>query len=71
MSILHGIIPPSHSTLALMDQVAGAGLSGAQEAPGFRAGALQPRPPINPLLTEHTNPETNDRHLECGDLSPL
>ena len=33
-------------------RVAGAGLSGAKEAPGFRAGALQPRPPINPLLTE-------------------
>ena len=32
--------------------MAGAGLSGAKEAPGFRAGALQPRPPINPLLTE-------------------
>ena len=36
-----------------MDWVAGAGLSGAKEAPGFRAGAFQPRPPINPLLTEH------------------
>ncbi len=32
-------------TLALMDRVAGAGLSGAKEAPGFRASALQPRPP--------------------------
>jgi hypothetical protein len=30
----------------LMDRVAGAGLSGAKEAPGFRAAALQPRPPI-------------------------
>ena len=38
---------------ALMDRVAGAGPSGAKEAPGFRASALQPRPPINPLLTEH------------------
>ncbi len=38
---------------ALLDWVAGAGLSGAKEAPGFRAGALQPRPPINPTLTEH------------------
>ena len=42
---------------ALMDRVAGAGLSGAKEAPGFRAGALQPRPPINPLLTEHQVPQ--------------
>ncbi len=30
-----------------MDRVAGAGLSGAKEAPGFRGSALQPRPPIN------------------------
>ena len=37
----------------LMDRVAGAGLSGAKETPGFRASALQPRPPINPLVTEH------------------
>ena len=41
---------------ALMNRVAGAGLSGAKEAPGFRAGTLQPRPPINPLLTEYTSP---------------
>ncbi len=31
--------------------VAVAGLSEAKEAPGFRAGALQPRPPTNLLLT--------------------
>ena len=37
----------------LMKRVAGAGLSGAKEAPGFRAGVLQPRPPIKPLLTKH------------------
>ena len=38
---------------ALMARVAG--LSGAKEAPGFRAGALQPWPPapVNPMLTEH------------------
>ena len=28
-----------------MDRVAGAGLSGAKEAHGFRASALHPRPP--------------------------
>ncbi len=38
---------------ALMDRVAGAGLSGAKEAAGFRAGALQPRPPFDQLLTEN------------------
>ena len=32
-------------TTQFSDRVAGAGLSGAKEAPGFRAGALQPRPP--------------------------
>ncbi len=36
-----------------MDRVAGAAVSGAKAAPGFQAGALQPRPPINSLLTEH------------------
>lgn len=37
-----------------MERVARAGLSGAKEAPGFRAGTLDrpPRPPINPLPTE-------------------
>ena len=33
--------------------VAGAGLSEAKEAPGFRASALQPRPPESPVLTGH------------------
>ncbi len=36
----------------LMDWVAEAGHSGAKEAPGFRAGALQPRSPINQWLTQ-------------------
>jgi hypothetical protein len=33
--------------------VAGAGLSGAKEAPGFRTIALQPRPPEDEDLTAH------------------
>ena len=33
--------------------MAGAGLSEAKEAPGFRASALQLRPPENQVLTEH------------------
>ena len=37
-----------------MDRVAGAGLSEAKEAPGFRAAALQAWPPINPWMTEHS-----------------
>ena len=32
--------------------VAGVGLSEAKEAPGFQAGALQPRPPQNTALTQ-------------------
>jgi len=36
---------------ALMDRVAGAGLSGAKEAPGFPPSSSGP--PINPLLTGH------------------
>ena len=41
-----------------MDRVAEAGLSGAKEAPGFRADALRPRPPGNPLLTDHQGVST-------------
>ncbi len=41
-----------------MDRVAGAGLSGAKEAPGSRAGALQPWPPINPLILARASPAT-------------
>jgi hypothetical protein len=37
---------------SFLDWVAGAGLSGAKEAPGFRAAALQPRPPISSLLAK-------------------
>ena len=43
---------------ALMDRVAEAGLSGAKEASGFRADAIQPRPPGNPLLTDHQGVST-------------
>ncbi len=39
--------------LRLEDWVAGAGLSEAKEAPGFRAIALQPRPRTNQNLTMH------------------
>jgi len=31
----------------MINRVAGVGLSGAKETPGFRAVSLRPRPPIN------------------------
>ncbi len=61
-----GVSPPvsrflyrQADTFALMDRVAGAGLSGAKEAPGFRASALQPRPPPNSLVTVRCRKLTN------------
>ena len=56
----------ARSVVALMDRVGGAGLSGAKEAAGFLAGALQPRPPIKPLLTEHQNNEYNAARHPAG-----
>jgi hypothetical protein len=53
-------------TLALMDRVPGAGQSGAKQAPGFRANPLQPRPPINPLVTEH-----DSRHAMLSIFSTI
>jgi|GEM_PF-3259664 len=52
-----------------MDRVAGVGLSGAKETPGFRAIALQPRPPINARVTVHLlglNESTESCHSPFG-----
>ncbi len=52
-------------------RVAGAGLSGAKEAPGFQAGAFQPQPPL-----EHSSPPVVfwgviDRRMDTASLVQL
>ncbi len=52
-------------------RVAGAGLSGTKEAPGFQAGAFQPRPPLNAPSPTVVFWGVIDRRMDTASLVQL